>query len=107
MNNMIIAQDGEHFTGSGVIVRGAALCAGYLIGTDSTNDPTIGLWNNSGTRLIIPTATYDASALGLGGASITWRHCSDGISLVVSCSGTVYIVPIWQAWISALQRDVG
>ena len=106
MSNLIIAQDTDHFTNSGVITKSPALCAGYLIGTDSTNDPTIGLWNNPGTKLIIPTATYDASALGLNGASTTWRHCADGLSLVVTCAGTVYIVPIWQAGVPPLPRDV-
>ena len=106
MPNMIIAQDTDYFTESGVITKSPALCAGFLLGTDSTNDPTIGLWNNPGTRLIIPTCTYDASALGLNGASTKWRHCADGLSLAVTCAGTVYIVPIWQAWITGLHRDV-
>ena len=104
MNNSIIAQDTDYYTKSGVITKSPALCAGFLLGTDSTNDPAIGLW--TGTRLVIPTCTYDASALNLNGASTKWRHCADGLSLAVTCAGTVYIVPIWQAWVTGLPRDV-
>lgn len=98
MSDLIIAKDTEYFTSSGVVTDGPAIMSGILIGTDSTNDPTIGAASNDGSRLILPTATYDASALALNGYTGGWRHCNDGISLTVTCGGTVYIVPIWKEW---------
>lgn len=106
MNNVIIAQDTPHFTGSGVITEHPAVCSGYLIGTDSTNDPTVGMGNNDNTILIIPTATYDASQLNLNGASTQWRYSKTGLSLTVLCAGTVFIVPLWQSWLKGLPRDI-
>ena len=106
MSSLIIAQDTPYFTKSGIITEHPAICSGFLLGTDSANDPTIGAWDNDGARLIIPTRTYDASALGLNGYQGQWRHCKDGISLVVTCAGTVYIVPLWQNWMSDLPRDI-
>lgn len=106
MNNVIIAQDSPHFTGSGIITEHPAVCSGFLLGTDSTNDPTIGLWGKDGGKLIIPTCPYDASALGLNGASTEWRYSKEGLSLNITCAGTVYVVPLWQSWIEGLPRDV-
>lgn len=105
MSDLIIAQDTEYFTNSGIITRHPAICAGFLLGTDSTNDPTVGAASPDGLRLILPTSTYDASALNLNGYQGQWRHCKDGISLTVTCAGTVYVVPLWQSWMSELPRD--
>jgi len=95
---LIIAKDSIHYTGSAVISDNPAIFSGILVGTDSTNDPVVGVASNDGTRLILPTATYDASALGLNGYTGGWRHCEDGISITITCAGTVYVVPIWKEW---------
>ena len=105
MSNVIFAKDTEYYTKSGAISRLPVIVSGFLLGTDSANDPTIGVWNNPGTKLILPTATYDASALGLNGFQGQWRYSLEGMSLVVTCAGTVYIVPQWQEWYSGSLRD--
>ena len=57
-----------YFNGSAVIYATACTLVGFLLGADGTNDPTITFYNGisavSGNE-VIPTCTYDASALGL------------------------------------------
>ena len=60
-------------TKSGKITEEDGKFHGFLIGTDGTNDPTVTFYDNAnpvqGTELI-PTTTYDASALGLNGVTL-------------------------------------
>lgn len=60
---------------------------GFLLGLDGSNDPTVTIYDNttnSGNE-IIPSNTYDASALGLNGAVLPHpRYCQNGVYAYVS-----------------------
>jgi len=73
---------------------------GYLVGCDGSNDPTVSIYDNataaSGTELI-PTATYDASALGMNGAMFPEAvMAANGITVSVTLgSGTCEVVVLY------------
>lgn len=86
-------------TGTGTQVALARPCVfwGFMVGTAAA-DPTITVYDNASAASgmeIVPTTTYDASALGLNGAMLgagVW--CDYGITVDVTCAGawevTVY-----------------
>ncbi len=69
---------------------------GFRLGMDATNDVTLTI--KDGDIEIVPTNTYDASALGLNGevlpdqAAIT---CETGITVTVTCTGTFEIIVVY------------
>ena len=70
-------------TASGIAHAGKCSCGGFLLGMDKVNDMEVTLYDNasaaSGNK-IVPTNTYDASALGLNGFSPKENiECSNGI----------------------------
>ena len=77
---------------------GRCFFQGFLLGTDGTNDPTITVYDNiaSSGREIVPTTTYDASALGLNGAMIAVElECNYGIFVDITCAGACEVVVIY------------
>lgn len=67
-----------------------------LIGTDGVSNPTVAVYNNTSatdaTR-IIPSVTYDASALGLNGVVLEFaEYLSTGLHITISCSGTCEVI---------------
>ena len=81
-------------TASGLVYTGPCLFGGYVLGTDGVNDPTITIYNNtagSGQK-VIPTATYDASALGINGATGLRQNCNNGLYVAITCAGSVEVV---------------
>lgn len=81
------------FTASGLVHAGPCIFQGFVIGTDGTNDPSITIYNNiagSGQE-VVPTATYDASALGLNGATGFHQWCDTGLYVSITCSGSVEV----------------
>ena len=80
---------------SGIIYTGPCNLTSFLLGTDGINDPVITIYDgldNTGTE-IIPTATYDASAIGINGAIFHWaKKCIIGIYLEIACDGAVEVV---------------
>jgi len=64
-----VATEVAQFDGGGLVHDGPALLFGFLIGTDAVNDPTITVYDNTAAsgKEVVPTNTYDASALGLNG----------------------------------------
>jgi len=80
-------------TASAVIYTGPAILHGFLIGTDGVNDPTITIYDylSAGGEEVVPTTTYDASQLGLNGATGIYQLCAIGLYLEISCSGTVEV----------------
>lgn len=107
MNNIIFAKDTDHFTNGGLITDKPCICCGFLLGTDSANDPEIVIWNNGDEeKAIVPKATYDASALGLNGFQGQWRFSEAGLYLKDSCAGTFVVVPMWKEWfVGGFNRD--
>lgn len=84
----------DKLTASGISHAGECLLGGLLLGTDGVNDPTITVYDgldNTG-REIVPTTTYDASALGLNGYTGTIELCRTGVYIEISCAGTVEVV---------------
>lgn len=74
---------------SGIIYNGPCIFRGFLLGTDGVNDPTITIYNNiaaSGEE-VIPTCTYDATALGLNGATGIMQYCEKGLYAAISVAG--------------------
>lgn len=92
---LILSEEPVKHTASGIICSGPCIFRGFLLGTDGANDPTVTIYNgqdNSGTE-IVPTATYDASALGINGVTGKNQYCSGGLYVEISCAGAVEIVP--------------
>ena len=79
---------------STAVTSSRAVLMGMQLGTDSANDPTVTVYDgtdNTGNE-IVPTATYDASALGLNGLVIPYdKKAYDGIYVEITCSGTVEV----------------
>lgn len=87
--------DSKKLTASGTVFTGKGCVVGFLIGKDGVNDPSVTIYDgtdNTGTE-IVPTATYDASALGIDGAMPCVRiRCQTGCYVAISCQGTVEVV---------------
>ena len=80
------------------ITTSPSLFGGFTLGTDGINDPTITVTDGASGAEIIPTATYDASALGLNGA-LLGGHLVDapnGVTVVISCAGTVEVTTYYK-----------
>jgi hypothetical protein len=93
----------ETVTESGLVYSGKCILRGFTLGTDGVNDPAIVIYDGtsaSGTE-VVPTATYDASLLGLNGATGLHHYCANGIYVGITCAGsvkvTVYYVPFHYA----------
>jgi len=87
---------------STTVFTGACSFRGFLIGTDGVNDPVITIYDgtsNAGAE-IVPTATYDASQLGLNGVTglNPGVKCNTGLYIEITCDGTVEVVPYWVAF---------
>lgn len=89
------ASDSKKVTSSGLIFTGPSVLLGFLLGTDGVNDPAVTIYNgvdNTGQE-IVPTCTYDASALGLNGAIFSYKiKCPAGIYVEIGCKGTVEVI---------------
>ena len=82
-------------TVSGLIITGESHFYGFTLGTDGVNDPTVTLYDNTAAsgNEIVPTTTYDASALGLSGMLLGHAvYCRNGIYVELSAVGTKEIV---------------
>ena len=84
-------------TATGQAATGAYRFHGFVLGTDGANDPTITIEDSDGTKNageIIPTATYDATALGLNGLTGLPDQgimCNHGILVTITCAGAVEV----------------
>ena len=79
-------------TESGIAVQSNCVIYGFLLGMDGVNDPTITIYSNttnSGLE-VVPTNTFDASALGVNGVILpsSGIRCSKGIYVEITCSGS-------------------
>ena len=85
----------KKLTATGSVFSGRCRFHGFVLGTDSTNDPTITIEDRAGAGgqnagEIIPTCTYDATALGLNGATGLPPEgvlCDNGIYVTISVAG--------------------
>ena len=83
-------------TESGVVYAGPCIFHGFLLGTDGVNDPTITIYDNASAasgQEVVPTQTFDASALGLNGVTGIYQLCDNGIYIEITCAGAVEIIP--------------
>jgi hypothetical protein len=82
-------------TSSGIVYTGPCIFRGFLLGTDGVNDPTITIYNavTAAGEEVIPTCSYDASALGLNGVTGIMQYCENGLYLEITCAGSVEVVP--------------
>jgi len=85
-------------TSSASVTTKGANIYGMLLGTDGVNDPAITVYDgidNTGVE-IIPTTTYDASALGLNGFMGPFKiRAHSGIYIEITCAGTVEVITFW------------
>ncbi len=80
---------------TGQAVTGLAYLKGMLLGTDGVNDPEVTAYSgvSTGGTEIIPTTTYDSSALGLNGVMLKdGIPCEGGIYVEITCAGTVEVI---------------
>lgn len=87
------SQKPANFTASGLVHSGPCIFQGFILGTDGTNDPAITIYNSvaaSGSE-VVPTATYDASLLGLNGVTGMHQWCDTGLYIGITCDGTVEV----------------
>ncbi len=95
--NQVLSKTPTKITASAIVHTGPCVFRGLLLGCDGTNDPVITVYNgldNSGGE-IVPTCTYDASALGLNGVTgiEPGIYCDTGLYIEITCAGTVEVVP--------------
>lgn len=79
---------------SGAAYTGHGLLTHLFIGTDGANDPTVTVYDGTGTggTEIVPSTTYDATALGLNGFTLTVPlECNTGIYVEITCAGAVEV----------------
>jgi hypothetical protein len=82
---------------SGLIYTGPCVFLGYLVGTDGANDPTVTIYNNTSAagNEVVPTCAYDASQLGVSGATGLKVLCEKGIYVEIACAGATEVVVFW------------
>jgi len=83
-------------TSTATIHSAACFLGRILIGTDGVNDPVVAVYNNTAatdaTR-VIPSVTYDASALGLNGVVLEFaEYLSTGLHVTISNIGTGEVI---------------
>ena len=71
-------------TGGQVVISRPGVIYGYLVGLDESNDATITIYDDNSAATgneVIPTNTYDASVLGVNGATLPGDgvKCKKGI----------------------------
>jgi hypothetical protein len=72
----------KEMTTSGPVEANRANLLGVLLGTDGINNVRFSCHNgtSSSDQKVVPSATYDAAALGLNGVMFTFLvHCPNGI----------------------------
>ena len=87
-------------TASGLILAGRCVLGGFLLGMDGTNDQTVTVYDNIAELglKIVPTNTYDASALGLNGYMGPTVECKNGVYVAISGAGTVEVVVLYKEY---------
>jgi len=91
----------KKLTASGQVVTGRYKFFGFTLGTDGANDPEVTIEDKDNATgktggEIMPTATYDASALGLNGALLSEAiDCSFGIYLTISIAAGAVEVTVY------------
>ena len=84
----------ETISSSQIITSLSAALHGMQIGTDGVNDPTVTVYDgvdNTGNE-IVPTTTYDASALGISGFVAAYaKRAYSGIFVEISGAGAVEV----------------
>ncbi len=87
----------ERVTASTLIYTGAGFLMSVLIGTDGVNDPVVAVYDYTDatdpTKRIIPSTTYDASALGLNGVVLQFvKRFSTGLYVNIANIGNGEVI---------------
>lgn len=98
MNNIFTH---KKMTASGVICDKPCVFGGFIIGTDDTNDPEITIYDNASAASgneVVPTATYDASVMGLNGYTAPGMgiDLKNGAYIEITCAGTVEVTVFYK-----------
>lgn len=88
-------------TASGLVYSGACILHGYLVGTNGVNDPEVTIYDNTAAsgNEAIPTCTYDASLLGMNGATGLKVRCKNGLYLAITCAGAVEVTVFFTPYV--------
>lgn len=81
------------------VTTSPAVLAGMQVGTDGANDPIITVYDGTDSTgaEIVPTASYDASALGLNGFVASYdKKAYNGIYVEITCGGAVEVTIDWR-----------
>jgi len=83
------------------------LLAGFVSGGDSVNDYEMTITDGNGGEEVVPTATYDATALGLNGALLGGHlvDCPNGIYVTITCGGAMEVT-IYYKEVKDIGHDV-
>jgi hypothetical protein len=92
----------KRLTASGAVTANPCYVFDIFIGTDGVNDPTVGVYNAANaadaTKRILPSISYDASALGLngfaGGAHAI--DCTTSCYVDITCAGSCEIIVMYR-----------
>ena len=93
MGQFHIYAETDRITSSTLIHTGEGFLFSLLIGTDSVNDPVVAVYDDvnadtAGNR-IVPSTTYDASALGINGVVMRFaKKFSTGLYIAISNIGS-------------------
>jgi len=99
---IFIYSTSARLTASGLVYTGKGFLFSMLIGTDGIIDPIVSVYDYTDDTLaatrIIPSITYDASALGLNGVVLEYaKEFSTGLYVKIVCAGTCEVIVDWRA----------
>jgi hypothetical protein len=90
----------KKITASGIVVNRKCILDGFLVGMDGSNDPTITLYDDNSAATgneVVPTNTYDSSALGVNGVMFSndGVRCEKGLYCEITIGGGAVEVTVF------------
>lgn len=87
---------------STLIHTGKGVLMSMLIGTDGVNDPVVAVHDDvdgdTAANEIVPSATYDASALGINGIVLKYsKNFTTGLYIKIANIGSGSVVVDWRS----------
>ena len=93
----LIRAESSRITASTLIFTGDCVLISLLVGVDGVNDPVVGIFNAldgaDPTKRVVPSVTYDASALGLNGYMAAFvKRCRTGLFISIANIGSGEVI---------------
>lgn len=92
----------KRLVASGAVTANPCYIFDIFIGTDGVNDPTVAVYNAAAsadaTKRILPSVSYDASALGLNGyaAGAHGIDCTTSCYVEITCAGSCEVIVMYR-----------